>query len=209
MQHHRHTVKITLRASDHIALQSLKNEPSLRVMVFCAAEKDGQQEIAFPHQSEIKVNTGEVKANLRGLKNKPGSTRPVDITKELRCTPILYSNAIEMTYALTTKVAPGTSHVRCQILPFPLPLYSLESPNSQSAVRTEIGNWPVEMPLKLLPVLTAPRELTVSCIVIERAPAKSIIEILFDMLPSEISACFAVTCTSQSWPEDHRAVCIE
>jgi E3 SUMO-protein ligase PIAS1 len=107
MQHHRHTVKITLRASEHPALQTLKIEPSLRVMVLCAAEKDGLQEIAFPHQSEIKVNTGEVKGNLRGLKNKPGSTRPLDITKELRCTPTSYSNAIEMTYALTTKAGGG------------------------------------------------------------------------------------------------------
>jgi E3 SUMO-protein ligase PIAS1 len=117
MQHHRHTVKITLRASEQTALQTLKLEPSLRVMVFCAAEKDGQQDIAFPHQSEIKVNTGEIKANLRGLKNKPGSTRPVDITKELRCTPTSYANAIEMTYALTTKAGSGFP-VSCLIHPF-------------------------------------------------------------------------------------------
>ena len=107
MQHHRHTVKITLRPADHPALQTLKASPTLRVMVLCAAEKDGQQDIAFPHQSEIKVNTGEIKANLRGLKNKPGSTRPVDITKELRCSPASYANTIEMTYALTTKAGGG------------------------------------------------------------------------------------------------------
>jgi E3 SUMO-protein ligase PIAS1 len=141
MQHHRHTVKINLRASDHVVLQTLKHDSSHRVYVFCAADKDGQQEIAFPHQSEIKVNTGEIKANLRGLKNKPGSTRPVDITKELRYTPITYSNAIEMTYALTTKVAPGTSHVRCQIHSFSLPLYSLELFDSRKVVKTKMGIW--------------------------------------------------------------------
>lgn len=80
------------------------NEPTLRVMVFCASEGHGRQDIAFPHQSEIKVNGGEVKANLRGLKNKPGSTRPVDITKDLRLKIPTYLNTIEMTYALTTKV---------------------------------------------------------------------------------------------------------
>jgi E3 SUMO-protein ligase PIAS1 len=74
-------------------------------MVFCAAEGHGKQDIAFPHQSEIKVNGGEIKANLRGLKNKPGSTRPVDITKELRLKVPTYTNNVEMTYALTNKAS--------------------------------------------------------------------------------------------------------
>lgn len=67
------------------------------------------QEVAFPHQSELKVNGGEVKANLRGLKNKPGSTRPVDITKALRLRP-KYTNNVDFTYALTSKA--GLSQVR-------------------------------------------------------------------------------------------------
>jgi len=90
-------------------------------MVFCAAEGHGRQDIAFPHQSEIKVNGGEVKANLRGLKNKPGSTRPVDITKELRLNLPAYSNTVEMTYALTSKVGSG-SQVSCLN---PHPLFSI------------------------------------------------------------------------------------
>jgi hypothetical protein len=44
------------------------------------------------------------------LKNKPGSTRPVDITKELRLNIAQYSNNVEMTYALTSKVG-GHSEV--------------------------------------------------------------------------------------------------
>jgi E3 SUMO-protein ligase PIAS1 len=71
-------------------------------MVFCAGDGHGVQDIIFPHQSEIKVNGGEIKANLRGLKNKPGSTRPVDITNFLRFRQN-YSNNVEFTYALTTK----------------------------------------------------------------------------------------------------------
>jgi E3 SUMO-protein ligase PIAS1 len=82
-------------------------------MVFCATEGSGRQDIAFPHQSEIKVNGGEVKANLRGLKNKPGSTRPVDITKDLRLNIVSYPNTVEMTYALTNK-ASGHPQVSCQ-----------------------------------------------------------------------------------------------
>jgi E3 SUMO-protein ligase PIAS1 len=103
--------------SEHGILSRVLNEPSLRVMVFCAAEGHGQQDIAFPHQSEIKVNGGEVKANLRGLKNRPGSTRPVDITKELRLKTSnnTYTNTVEMTYALTNKV--GESQVSFQTHP--------------------------------------------------------------------------------------------
>ena len=46
------------------------------------------------------MNQDEVKANLRGLKNKPGTTRPADITDLLRKRPN-YSNSIAVTYALT------------------------------------------------------------------------------------------------------------
>ena len=111
MANHRHSATISLRVFDHPILTRVNLEPSLRVMVFCAGDNHGQQDIAFPHQSEIKVNGGEVKANLRGLKNKPGSTRPVDITKELRLKIPQYSNNVEMTYALTSKVDGGSLHV--------------------------------------------------------------------------------------------------
>jgi E3 SUMO-protein ligase PIAS1 len=73
-------------------------------MVFCAAGNTGVQDISFPHQAELKVNGFEVQANLRGLKNKPGSTRPVDITASLRLKPSNYTNSVDLTYALTTKV---------------------------------------------------------------------------------------------------------
>ena len=113
MTAHRHTVSITVKTNDHPILSRVLLDPSLRVMVFCSSENHGRQDVAFPHQSEIKVNTGEVKANLRGLKNKPGSTRPVDITKELRLKVPTYSNNVELTYALTTK-ASGSPQVSCQ-----------------------------------------------------------------------------------------------
>ena len=77
-------------------------------MLFCAAESMHSPfqrvDIAFPYQVEIKVNQDEVKANLRGLKNKPGSTRPADITPFLR-KRAGYDNHLQVTYALTTKVA--------------------------------------------------------------------------------------------------------
>ncbi|KAL2754663.1 hypothetical protein ACRALDRAFT_1076278 [Sodiomyces alcalophilus JCM 7366] len=101
MQQHRNLVNIRIRASEHPLLQQASNDTSLRAMVFCTASKDGIQDVAFPHQSEIKVNGGEIKANLRGLKNKPGSTRPVDITHALRLRPPNYENSVELIYALT------------------------------------------------------------------------------------------------------------
>ncbi len=121
MQHHRHTVKATLKVNDHPILGRVPSDPTLRVMVFCSLEGQGKQDISFPHQSEIKVNGGEIKANLRGLKNKPGSTRPVDITKDLRLNIPAYGNLVEMTYALTSKVDGTVPRVCCfQPLP-PLP----------------------------------------------------------------------------------------
>jgi len=103
MTQHRNTVTIQIRALDNPLLQQCGTDPALRVMIFCAAGNTGAQDIAFPQQSELKVNTGEIKANLRGLKNKPGSTRPVDITDSLRLKPPTYCNNVEFTYALTSK----------------------------------------------------------------------------------------------------------
>ncbi|KAI9040882.1 MIZ zinc finger protein [Aspergillus affinis] len=75
-------------------------------MVYCAAEaglnQPAKSDIAFPHQVELKANLDEVKANLRGLKNKPGTTQPADVTNYIRKKPG-YSNNVVMTYALTQK----------------------------------------------------------------------------------------------------------
>jgi E3 SUMO-protein ligase PIAS1 len=78
-------------------------------MVFCAGEgfpsfASRESEIAFPHNVELKCNSDEVKVNLRGLKNRPGSTKPADITDLLRTKPPNYPNIVEMIYALTSKV---------------------------------------------------------------------------------------------------------
>ena len=104
MAQHRNSINIPIKLNDHPALQKCLEDASYRVMIFCAGDISGTQNIAFPHQAELRVNTGEVKANLRGLKNKPGSTRPVDITDVLRLKPH-YINNIEFTYALTNKAS--------------------------------------------------------------------------------------------------------
>lgn len=104
MSQHRNSVSVPLKVNDHSSLIRCTNDRTLRVMLFCAADTQGDQDITFPHQSEIKVNGDEIKANLRGLKGKPGSTRPVDITDSLRLRQNNYVNTIEFTYALTNKV---------------------------------------------------------------------------------------------------------
>ena len=75
-------------------------------MIYCASDPVtpfNKVDISFPHQVEIKVNLDEVKSNLKGLKNKPGSTRPADITQLLR-KRAGYDNSMAVTYALTHKV---------------------------------------------------------------------------------------------------------
>lgn len=103
MTAHRNTVDWKVSLNDFPFLIQLEQDPRFRVYLFCANDNHGPQEVAFPHQSEIKVNGGDVKANLRGLKNKPGSTRPVDLTPYLRLKPPQYQNRVEFTYALTAK----------------------------------------------------------------------------------------------------------
>ncbi|KAL9641058.1 MAG: hypothetical protein Q9204_000371 [Flavoplaca sp. TL-2023a] len=83
----------------------LVSEPDLKVMIFCASEPIShfsKVDVTFPHQVEVKVNLDEVKANLRGLKNRAGSTRPADITNLLR-KRAHYENSMTLTYALTHK----------------------------------------------------------------------------------------------------------
>jgi hypothetical protein len=53
----------------------------------------------------VRINGDEVKANYKGLKNKPGSTRPADITDQVRTSPANYRNNLVVTYALTQKAS--------------------------------------------------------------------------------------------------------
>lgn len=104
----RDTARITINLDSALAAQ-LASDPNLRVMVFCAAESFDSAwkpvDIAFPHHADLKCNQEEIKANLKGLKNKPGSTRPADVTHQLR-KKAGFPNTVELMYALTTKVGP-------------------------------------------------------------------------------------------------------
>lgn len=115
MAQHRNSTTIQIKAQDHPLLSQCKDDKALRVMVFCATANYGTQDIAFPHQSELKVNGDEIKANLRGLKNKPGSTRPADITDLLRLRLPHYVNNVDFTYALTQKAGDKASQTISQV----------------------------------------------------------------------------------------------
>lgn len=95
--------KVPLRAD---IVNRLQKESNVKAMVYCASDpitSFSKVDIAFPHQVEIRVNQEEFKGNLRGLKNKPGSTRPADITGFLR-PKADFGNILTVTYALTQKV---------------------------------------------------------------------------------------------------------
>lgn len=101
----RDTARLTINL-DHVVAQEFQSNSSCRAMVFCAMESFDNQwkpaEIAFPHHAELRCNQDDVKVNLKGLKNKPGSTRPVDITPFLR-KKAGFPNTVELVYALTNK----------------------------------------------------------------------------------------------------------
>ncbi|KAJ4379452.1 E3 SUMO-protein ligase pli1 [Didymella sp. IMI 355093] len=85
----------------------MKSDPTLRLLLFSALEAPlppyARTDITFPAQIEVRINGDEVKANYKGLKNKPGSTRPADITDFVRISPANYRNNLVVTYALTHK----------------------------------------------------------------------------------------------------------
>ncbi|KAG9829939.1 hypothetical protein KCU63_g14882, partial [Aureobasidium melanogenum] len=104
MPHNRHSLDEKVYLSEPICT-SLKADPSLRIMLYCATTSTlgpyaFNVDIAFPSQIEVKINGDEVRKSFKGLKNKPGTTKPVDITDLIRKVPS-YQNIIHVTYALT------------------------------------------------------------------------------------------------------------
>lgn len=102
------SVKIIL-SSYHV--EQFRSDPSLAVMLYCSAltassSYNAVHDIAFP-DVEVRFNGEEVKSNYKGLKNKPGTTKPADLTPHLRRShgAILpnYPNQLNFTYARTIK----------------------------------------------------------------------------------------------------------
>ncbi|CAC9895536.1 unnamed protein product [Aureobasidium pullulans] len=108
MPHNRHSLHETVKLSEPTCA-AIKADPTLRIMLYCAATSTlgpyaFNIDIAFPSQIEVKVNGDEVRKSFKGLKNKPGTTKPVDITDLIRKAPG-YQNDILVTYALTKEAS--------------------------------------------------------------------------------------------------------
>ena len=105
MPQNRHTVRASLTIKPHIAEQFRKGE-NLKILLYCGEYASilspQQAHVSFPNQVELKVNDHEIKSNFKGLKNKPGSTKPADITSFVQKREPK-PNSIHLTYALTTK----------------------------------------------------------------------------------------------------------
>ena len=105
IQSNRSTLNLPVKLSEEVC-QRLRNDNSVRIYLFGASDPfagpHGRNDIAFPQQLDVRINQEEFRANFKGLKNKPGSTRPADITSFVRKQPT-YSNNIAITYALTSK----------------------------------------------------------------------------------------------------------
>ncbi len=105
---HRNTATRTLIINDAVS-NRLKEDKSLRLLLLSAQEQAltpySRVDIAFPSQIEVRVNGKEVKSNYKGLKGKPGSTRPADITSCVNIIPANTRNTLIVTYALTQKAS--------------------------------------------------------------------------------------------------------
>lgn len=105
MPQNRNTVRASISLTDAQA-HRLQSDPKMKVLMYCGISSGTQMyipvDVAFPNQLEVKVNGDDVKWNFKGLKNKPGSTKPADLTDKIR-RKAGYPNQLSVTYALTQK----------------------------------------------------------------------------------------------------------
>ncbi|KAK2480368.1 hypothetical protein H9L39_07936 [Fusarium oxysporum f. sp. albedinis] len=99
----RHTISSSVTLEDGSSLRHCIDNPSYRVLIVCAGDCVGIQDVAFPQSSQLKINGQAFPADFLGLKNKPGSVRPIDITDVL-CLRPNYTNTVEFTYGPTKRV---------------------------------------------------------------------------------------------------------
>ncbi|CAK3936734.1 E3 SUMO- ligase pli1 [Lecanosticta acicola] len=105
MPQNRNTIRTNISLSPE-QVACLSSDPSMKLLMYCGANAGNAAytpiDVAFPSQIEVKINGDDVKWNFKGLKNKPGSTKPADITDKVRRKPG-YPNQVSVTYALTQK----------------------------------------------------------------------------------------------------------
>lgn len=107
MSSKRNTVNTTVNLS-YAVVEQLKSSSTFRILVYCSGDSDRfsrRVNISFPAQMEIRVNNEVFTGNTRGIKKKPGTTRPADITSFIK-KGVNYPNSFAVTYAATDKVGP-------------------------------------------------------------------------------------------------------
>ncbi|ODQ81827.1 hypothetical protein BABINDRAFT_11908 [Babjeviella inositovora NRRL Y-12698] len=75
--------------------------PHVQLLAFCAARVAGAPHalLQFPHPLELHLNGELIKDNVKGIKNRPGTSRPANLTPYYRAAP--FTNVFEMVYAFT------------------------------------------------------------------------------------------------------------
>ncbi|KAF9964649.1 SUMO ligase siz1 [Mortierella alpina] len=105
--------QVVIRQIRHCVAAYSQGDPEFQVMVFCGwadGPSSSQTLMEFPHVCEIKVNGKVLEANLRGMKNKPGTVSPANITKLCKLEPADY-NKVEFIYANSTKRYYASMHL--------------------------------------------------------------------------------------------------
>nr|POE76191.1 e3 sumo-protein ligase pli1 [Quercus suber] len=102
MPQNRHTLRPTI-ILDETCVANIKSQ-GMRLLLYCGSlnqmSSSTPVDVAFPSQIEVKINNDTQQHNYKGLKNKPGTTKPVDITDLIRVQKN-YTNQLSITYALT------------------------------------------------------------------------------------------------------------
>jgi E3 SUMO-protein ligase PIAS1 len=76
-----------------------------RICIYCTSSATSYinpASVEFPIHTELKINSRLLHVNVRGIKNRPGTVNPVDITKCITLDPP--TNTVEINYAQTQKV---------------------------------------------------------------------------------------------------------
>lgn len=69
--------------------------------MFTKTDSGKKSFIQFPQPLEIHFNKNLIKENVKGIKNKPGTARPANLTKFVRQSP--HNNSLEVIYAFSTE----------------------------------------------------------------------------------------------------------
>lgn len=104
--HGRNVTKLQFVLNDQENLVFRSNPGKMQVLLLCGEANPNvpstpDAHVAFPAPLEIHVNGTHCRDNVKGIKGKPGTARPANITRLVNRTPEV--NKIELVYAANTK----------------------------------------------------------------------------------------------------------